>query len=68
MIKVVWNTGTPRNGEVRKCVMEDISFLTSHDPTIENRFTFKLNVDNADLCDDTAEWALATQRLKDWKK
>ena len=68
LIKVVWNTGTPRNGEFRKCVMEDISFLTSHDPTIENRFTFKLNVDNADLCDDTAEWALATQRLKDWKK
>ena len=48
--------------------MEDISFLTPHDPKIENRFTFKLNVDNADLCDDTTEWAIATQRLKDWKK
>ena len=68
LIKVIWNTGKPHNSEFRKCVMEDISFLTPHDPKIENRFTFKLNVDNADLCDDTAEWALATQRLKDWKK
>ena len=68
LIKVIWNTGKPYKDEFRKCVMEDISFLTPHDPKIENRFTFKLNVDNADLCDDTAEWAIATERLKDWKK
>ncbi|MDB2422598.1 hypothetical protein N9X05_11475, partial [Paracoccaceae bacterium] len=68
LIKVIWNTGKPYKYEFRKCVMEDISFLTPHDPKIENRFTFKLNVNNADLCDDTAEWAIATERLKDWKK
>ena len=68
LIKVIWNTGSPHDGEFRKCVMEDISFLAPHEPKIENRFTFKLNVDDADLCGDTTEWAIATQRLKDWKK
>ena len=68
LIKVVWNIGKPHEGEFRKCVIEDISFLAPHEPKIENRFTFKLNVDDADLCGDTAEWAIATQRLKDWKK
>ena len=68
LIKVIWNIGSPHEGEFRKCVMEDISFLAPHEPKIENRFTFKLNLDDADLCGDTAEWAIATQRLKDWKK
>jgi hypothetical protein len=65
LIKVIWNIGELHDGEFRKCVMEDISFLVPHDPTIENRFTFKLNVNESDLCDDSAEWAMATQRLKD---
>ena len=68
LIKVIWNTDSPHDGEFRKCVMEDISFLAPHEPKIENRFTFKLNVDDADLCGDTTEWAIATQRLKDWNK
>ncbi|MBT6306839.1 MAG: hypothetical protein HOJ18_11515 [Rhodospirillaceae bacterium] len=68
LIKVVWNTGKPYEGEFRKCVMEDISFLAPQEPTIENRFTFKLNLDDADLCGDTTEWAIATERLKDWNK
>ena len=68
LIKVIWNTGSPHDGEFRKCVMEDISFLAPQDPTIENRFTFKLNVDDADLCGDTTEWAIAMERLKDWNK
>jgi len=68
LIKVIWNTGSPHDGEFRKCVMEDISFLAPHEPKIENRFTFKLNVDDADLCGDTTEWAIAMERLKDWNK
>ena len=68
LIKVIWNTGSPHDGEFRKCVMEDISFLAPHEPKIENRFTFKLNVDDADLCGDTTEWTIAKESLKNRKK